>query len=257
MILNSVITVGKETEIQQLARQVGKEIFAADDLAEASDLIKRLDPDLVLFDHRLGPDSVQQLLKTVGNNSDVRIVVVGDDENNIYPPAQFIEMGSRHYLQNKKEHNSLKEIAHQIKNELCSGTSRNNKDVFFTDDLAASISMVGQSNATLHTLKMIKLVAASQCNPVLIVGKTGTGKEVAAKAIHAIRSPNEPFVAINCAALTANLLESELFGHVKGSFTSADREKTGLLELAADGSIFLDEINTMPIELQAKLLRVR
>lgn len=256
MILNSVITVGKEAAIQQLARQVGREIFAADDLAEAADLIKRVDPDLVLFDHRLGPDSVQQLLKTTDNNSNVRIVVVGDDENNIYPPAQFIEMGSHHYLQSKNEHNSLREIAHQIKNELCSNASKSNKDVFFADDLAASISMVGQSNATLHTLKMIKLVATSRCNPVLIVGNTGTGKEVAAKAIHAIRSPNEPFVAVNCAALTANLLESELFGHVKGSFTSADREKTGLLELAANGTIFLDEISEMPRDLQAKLLRI-
>lgn len=256
MILNSVITVGKGTAIQQLARQVGREIFAADDLAEAADLIKRLDPDLVLFDHRLGPDSVQQLLKTADNNSDIRIVVVGDDENNIYPPEQFIEMGSHHYLQSKKEHNSLREIAHQIKNELCSGSSKSNKDVFFADDLAASISMVGQSNATLHTLKMIKLVATSRCNPVLIVGNTGTGKEVAAKAIHAIRSPNEPFVAVNCAALTANLLESELFGHVKGSFTSADREKTGLLEIAENGTIFLDEISEMPRDLQAKLLRI-
>lgn len=256
MILKNVITIGTEPEIQQLARQVGREIFSADDLNEASDLIKRLDPDLVLLDHQLGPDSVQQLLKTSDINPDVRIVVVGDAENNTYLPAQFLEMGSHHYLQSRKEHNSLMEIAHQIKNRLCSGISQKNTDDFFTDDLAASISMVGQSSATLHTLKMIKLVASSKCNPVLIVGQTGTGKEVAAKAIHAIRSPNEPFVAINCAALTANLLESELFGHVKGSFTSADREKTGLLELAENGVIFLDEISEMPMDLQAKLLRV-
>ncbi len=121
----------------------------------------------------------------------------------------------------------------------------------------SSVSIVGRSESTLKALKMIRLVAQSSCNPVLIVGETGTGKELAARAVHILRhGSDKKFVAINCAALTANLLESELFGHVKGSFTSADREKTGLLELACDGSIFLDEINTMPIELQAKLLRV-
>jgi transcriptional regulator with PAS, ATPase and Fis domain len=103
---------------------------------------------------------------------------------------------------------------------------------------------------------MITLVAKSQCNPVLVVGETGTGKEMAARAVHDIRHRGQRFVAVNCAALTANLLESELFGHVKGSFTGADREKTGLFELAAEGTIFLDEISEMPLDLQAKLLRV-
>ena len=127
---------------------------------------------------------------------------------------------------------------------------------FFLDETAAAVAMAGRSPAIARTLQMIKLVAASRCNPVLIVGDTGTGKEVAARAVHVLRHPGEPFVAVNCAALTANLLESELFGHVKGSFTGADRDKTGLLETAGTGTIFLDEISEMPLELQAKLLRI-
>ncbi len=127
---------------------------------------------------------------------------------------------------------------------------------FFLDQHAAAITMVGKSKAVRDSLKMIKLVAESQCNPVLILGETGTGKEVAARAVHNLRHPREPFVAVNCAALTSTLLESELFGHVKGAFTSADRDKTGLLEQAGTGTLFLDEISEMPLELQAKLLRV-
>ena len=100
-------------------------------------------------------------------------------------------------------------------------------------------------------------MAKSDCNPVLIVGETGTGKELAAKAVHITRhGSGAKFVAVNCAALTANLLESELFGHAKGSFTSAESEKTGLFEIAENGTIFLDEISEMPLDLQAKLLRV-
>jgi transcriptional regulator with PAS, ATPase and Fis domain len=116
--------------------------------------------------------------------------------------------------------------------------------------------MVGKSQAMRSSLKMIKLVASSRCNPILIVGETGTGKELVAEAIHTVRHAAEQFVAVNCAALTASLLESELFGHVKGAFTGADRDKTGLLELAGTGTLLLDEISEMPVDLQAKLLRV-
>ncbi len=256
MILRNVLTVGREKEVHQLAQQVGREVFAADDLTEALDISKRVEPDLILFGHRFTPNCIREFLGATDKKPDTRIVVVGSDENNTHSPAQFIEAGAYHYLRGKQDHHRLAEIVNRIKSKLEVGISKNEAGYFFADDLAASVSMVGQSKATLHALKMIKLVGASQCNPVLIVGETGTGKELAAKAVHNLRHPNELFVAVNCAALASNLLQSELFGHVKGSFTSADREKTGLLELAGDGTIFLDEISEMPLDLQAKLLRV-
>jgi DNA-binding NtrC family response regulator len=128
---------------------------------------------------------------------------------------------------------------------------------FFCDDCPPGVPFAGRSPATVRTLQAIRLVAQSRCNPILILGETGAGKEVAAQAAHFWRTGRaEGLVAVNCAALTANLLESELFGHVKGAFTGADRDKAGLFEVAAGGTIFLDEISEMPLDLQAKLLRV-
>ncbi|MCD4826013.1 MAG: sigma 54-interacting transcriptional regulator, partial [Phycisphaerae bacterium] len=138
-----------------------------------------------------------------------------------------------------------------------SSVSRIDGGEFFCEYCPPRVSLVGKSPEMIEVLKIIRLIAQSRCNPVLILGESGTGKELAARAIHFLRGGGDgDFVAVNCAALTANLLESELFGHVRGSFTGADREKTGLFEAARHGSILLDEISEMPPELQAKLLRV-
>jgi DNA-binding NtrC family response regulator len=131
------------------------------------------------------------------------------------------------------------------------------RDEYVSSHCPENLLIVGKSPRFTDTLDQIRRVAQSRCNPVLIVGESGTGKELAARAVHAWRGgADENFVAVNCAGLTANLLESELFGHVRGAFTGADREKTGLFETAAGGTILLDEISEMPVELQAKLLRV-
>ncbi len=182
-------------------------------------------------------------------------MVVGCNDDNA-DLSTFIQFGAFDYLNARQDYVRLERIIKKIKNKSKAPPKVNDTKTFFPDELAYSVSMVGSSRAILETLNMIKLVAASRCNPVLVVGETGTGKELAAKAVHSLRHPNEQFVAVNCAALTANLLESELFGHVKGSFTGADREKTGLLELAGSGTLLLDEISEMPLDLQAKLLRV-
>jgi two-component system, NtrC family, response regulator AtoC len=139
---------------------------------------------------------------------------------------------------------------------LCDSNLRANEDVL-CGMVPPGVAIIGTSAATRRTLDALKRVARSKCNPILILGETGTGKELAARAVHAWRiGGDEPFVAVNCAALNAGLLESELFGHVKGAFTGADGNRKGLFEAAGEGTIFLDEISEMPLELQAKLLRV-
>jgi Nif-specific regulatory protein len=116
--------------------------------------------------------------------------------------------------------------------------------------------IVGSAPAMREVYRMVRLAAPRAAN-VLLIGETGTGKEVVAKAIHKLsRRADGPYVRVNCGALHENLLESELFGHVKGAFTGAVENKTGRFEAAHGGSIFLDEINSMSPKLQVKLLRV-
>jgi len=255
MVLRRIVVVSKNTEIQQLAKRIGQQVLVADDAVEAVDIATTVAPDLILLDDLAQPSDIRRILDASHNNFRTAVVVAGNNGPQPGWFAQFAQAGDIEYLPNPNDYEQLQQILNKIQSRSQAGRP-GDANRFFADDLAAAVSMTGKSRAILHTLKMIKLVAGSNCNPVLIIGETGTGKELAARAVHISRHPNEPFVAVNCAALTANLLESELFGHIKGSFTSADRDKTGLLDVAGNGTIFLDEISEMPPDLQAKLLRV-
>jgi DNA-binding NtrC family response regulator len=114
--------------------------------------------------------------------------------------------------------------------------------------------LVGQSPRLRHVQRMVEKLANGRW-PALILGETGTGKEVVARSIHAA-NPSGNFVTIDCSAFVGTLMESELFGHKRGAFTGADRDKVGLIEAADGGTAFFDEIGEMPLDLQAKLLRV-
>ncbi len=116
--------------------------------------------------------------------------------------------------------------------------------------------MIGKSAAMIEVYELTRKVAASSAT-VLLTGETGTGKELIARALHELSSrATGPFIRVNCGALSDNLLESELFGHVKGAFTSAHENRTGRFEAAHGGTVFLDEINSVSYKLQVKLLRV-
>jgi len=115
--------------------------------------------------------------------------------------------------------------------------------------------MIGRSRAMRQVFERIERFARSPV-PVLILGETGTGKDMAARAIGQIAGPHRPFVALNCAAIPETLIESELFGHERGAFTGAIRRRTGIIAQANGGILFLDEIGELPVHTQAKLLRV-
>ena len=133
------------------------------------------------------------------------------------------------------------------------------ENVYLRQEIQSTIGfaeLVGQSAALQLTLQQIEQVATADTN-VLIMGETGTGKELVARAIHQHSTRKDhPLIKVDCAALPASLIESELFGYEKGAFTGAGRRKVGRFEVADGGTIFLDEIGELPLELQAKLLRV-
>lgn len=259
-LLHRAVVVSRKSETQELARQIASEVFLPDDLVEALDIAEAVSPDLIIIEGRFCPQQIREFCDTAERKSvrtTMAVVAHGDDSES--DAELFLNAGAHYYLRGEPGYARLQEIAAGLSTQsqaIPTGQPAPGWSDLFSGEFASSVSMVGRSKAIRETTRMIQLVGSSQCNPVLILGETGTGKEVAAKAIHILRHPNEPFVAINCAALTATLMESELFGHVKGSFTSADRDKTGLLELAASGTIFLDEISEMPLDLQAKLLRI-
>lgn len=256
-VLEKTLVVSRKKQMQELAQHVSQQIFMADDLSEAVDMVDHVAPDLVVFDELSSPHHIREFLATTAHDTCTPPVVVVSPHMGLPQTEQaYRDAGVIDYLQGHADKDRLHRLAASIKRTSPTNRTEAYDETRFLDALAAQLGMVGHSPATQEELHMIRLVAGSQCNPVLIVGETGTGKEVAARAVHELRHPGRSFVAINCAALTANLLESELFGHVKGSFTGADREKTGLFELAGEGTIFLDEISEMPLDLQAKLLRV-
>src|SRR6185436_14691984 len=118
-------------------------------------------------------------------------------------------------------------------------------------------TVVGESQVLRDAITIARRVSMRGGANILLVGETGTGKEVFARAMHySGAQPNAPFVAVNCAAIPGQLLESELFGYERGAFTDAKQTKQGLLELAREGTLFLDEVSSLPLDLQPKLLRV-
>ncbi|MGE3453801.1 MAG: sigma-54 dependent transcriptional regulator, partial [Kofleriaceae bacterium] len=167
--------------------------------------------------------------------------------------VKAVQLGAYEYLVKPLDIDRLREV---VRRALDNRASREQLSELNPDTVHQVGDILGKSPAIRDVWKQIGAVSTSRA-PVLITGESGTGKELVARAIHVASSDHErPFVAINCTALAPGVLESELFGHVKGSYTGAIADRPGRFELAGKGTLFLDEIAEISLDLQAKLLRV-
>ena len=232
-----------------------RKVLVVEDVDSAVNQLNRNRTDLVIVNGTVPEGEALRLLKQISLCLAKVPVVVVAERPSVDQAVKFVRSGALDYFPGPLERGHLTKLLVGMEAER--SRKGDGEDRFFSPACPPGVAMVGRSEGIVKALETIRIVAESRCNPVLILGETGTGKELAARAVHTWRCGDaERFVAVNCAALTANLLESELFGHVKGAFTGADRDKTGLFALAGEGTIFLDEISEMPPDLQAKLLRV-
>jgi two-component system response regulator AtoC len=222
---------------------------------EALGILQSEMPDLVVSDIRMPKmDGLEFLEKAKSISKDIQIIMITAYDD-MQTTVKAIQQGAYEYVRKPID---LNELEHTIKRAL------ENQDMTRRlDGLVETIgkeykidNIIGKSPGMLEVFKIIGAVSTSPVT-VLIRGQSGTGKELIARAIH-FSSPfrDHPFIPVNCTAIPENLIESELFGHEKGSFTGAVTQTKGKFELAGEGTIFLDEIGDMPMQLQTKLLRV-
>lgn len=241
-------------------QQDGYDSLHAASLAEARRLLQQSPPDLVLLDMRLPDGNGMDLLQELSGREIGVIVLTAYGE--VSDAVSAIKLGAVDYL---KKPIDLDELLLVVGKAQRSANLQSRLDYSRQRDSHAveGIEFIGDSPALqavrsqIERIAQLLPVAAGAAPTVLITGETGTGKDVAARLLHhRCVEGDKPFVHVDCASLPAELIESELFGHEKGAFTSAQGARCGLIEAAEDGTLFLDEVGELPMNLQAKLLNV-
>ena len=210
--------------------------------------------DLIISDMKMPKMGGLELLKNVKESSPDTIFVVMTAFGTTESAVEAMKLGAYDYIQKPFQMDDIRLV---VKNALEKQKLQKDVSILKKQLKIPSIeNIIGESSVMQDLFNIITKSASSSAN-VLIIGESGTGKELVAKAVHNMsQRKDNHFVAVNCAAIPEGLLESELFGYMKGAFTGASSNKQGLFELANDGTLFLDEIGEMPHSLQAKLLRV-
>jgi DNA-binding NtrC family response regulator len=221
----------------------------------ALEVVRRQRPDIVLTDLRLPDLDGLALLKEIRQIAPDTLVIMITGFATVNSSVEAIEAGAYDYIPKPFTATQLRILIGRASQQV--QLARDNAQL--RNELkrhSGFEGIVGSSEAIRKVFEVVTRVAPTEAN-VFIVGESGTGKELIARAIHErSRRSEAPFVAVNCAALPDQLLESELFGHEKGAFTGAEGHRRGLLESASGGTFFLDEVSEMSLDLQAKLLRV-
>jgi two-component system, NtrC family, response regulator AtoC len=251
------LVVDDERQIRQLVSTAlsedGWTVGEADSVSSALDKLSAQDWDLVVCDVMLGDENGFSVLRRVKDGLPSTKVIMMTGRGSALGALDATALGAFDYVLKPFDIDDLITLARYVREQLCTELQTED-DVELTPSPKAQ-TLVGRSESFIKVMKQVGRVAGTNL-PVMLTGESGTGKEVVAAALHR-RSDraDRPFVAVNCGAIPAELIESELFGHQRGSFTGADRDRVGLWEEADGGTVFLDEITETTPAFQVKLLR--
>jgi two-component system NtrC family response regulator len=257
--LRRILIIDDEEKLRILLGRIisleGFEVLQANDCKSARKKLEQNDIDVVLCDVKLPDGDGVELAKEIKEKYLLPEIILLTAYGNIPDSVKAIKNGAFDYITKGDDNNKIIPLVYRAmeKAELARRVQQLEKQL---GDKHSFDKIIGKSKAIQKAIDLAQKVAGTDTT-VLLTGETGTGKEIFAQAIHlASQRAKKSFVAINCSAFSKELLESEIFGHKAGAFTGAVKDQTGLFEEANHGTIFLDEIGEMSLELQAKLLRV-
>jgi len=253
LIIDDELSMRKLLEL--MLSKEGYKVSCAENGKTAISMINKKDFDLLLCDIKLGDISGLYVLRAAKKQNQNTVVIMISAYASAETAVEAMNEGAYDYVPKPFD---IEELKQTIKNALDLKTIEHEKEII-DSELKKNLHfgmIVGNSPRMLHVYDMVRQVAKTKTN-ILISGESGTGKELIARAIHEQSSRRDGhFVAINCGGIPETLMESELFGHKKGSFTGATHDKKGLFKIADKGTIFLDEIGEFSLPIQVKLLRV-
>ena len=227
---------------------LGYQVRCADTISEGLSLAAKLHPEAILLDNRVGEERGIDRIPDFKKLDEDVILILMTAYGSVSQAVEAMKLGVSHYVQKPFDLDEIDLVITRAMEQLLSRRSLELMKL-------RPRKLLGESSAICRIRQEIRVLAENDNVDILICGETGTGKEVVVNTIHEQSSRHDkPLVKINCGAIPENLLESELFGHEKGSFTGADKTKKGLIELANGGTVFLDEVGELPLAMQAKLL---
>jgi two-component system nitrogen regulation response regulator NtrX len=253
-VQGTVLVIDDDASVRKscvaLLRARGLQAIAASTVSEGLRLFAQHGPAAVLLDLKLPDGLGTDVLRELQRQSPGTPVVVVSGYGRVGEAVEAMRAGAADYIEKPVSREKLMPVLERVLNPTATGERG------LGSDEASRFGMVGRSEAMRRIYQLVDMAAPTRCR-VFVSGESGTGKELIARAIHALSARRDrPFLQLNCAAIPAELIESEMFGHMRGSFTGALADRRGMFEAADGGTLFLDEIGDMSLMTQSKLLRV-